>query len=159
MHTVYLSLGSNVGEREENLTRALTLLRAAEVEIRRTSSVWETEPQDRAAQRWFLNLVAEIETPLFPRQLLHLLQRVEKELGRRRMVSKGPRTIDIDILLFGSFVLNTAELEIPHPRLTQRRFVLAPLAELAPDLKHPLSRETVSEMLAALKGQKVRKLR
>jgi len=158
VHTVYLSLGSNVGERASNLNRALELLRAANVAIPRTSSIWETEPQDCARQRWFLNQVAEAETVLFPRQLLHLIRRIEKELGRRRIVPKGPRTIDIDILLFGNFVLKVVELEIPHPRLAQRRFVLAPLAELAPHLKHPITHQTVSEMLHALKEQKVRRL-
>jgi len=158
MHTVYLSLGSNIGEREDNLRRALALLRASGVEVRRLSSMWETEPQELARQRWFINLIAEIETALFPRQLLHLTGRIEKEMGRRRLTPKGPRIIDIDIVLFGNFVIHVAELEIPHPRMAERRFVLAPLAELAPDLKHPVTRATVSEMLASLKNQKIRQL-
>ena len=159
MHTVYLSLGSNVGEREANLTRALERLRASGVEVRRVSSMWETEPQELERQRWFVNLVAEVETELFPRQLLHLILRIEKEMGRRRMTPKGPRTIDIDIVLFGNFVIDVTELKIPHPRMARRRFVLAPLAELAPELRHPVTREAVSEMLAAVKDQKIRRLR
>jgi 2-amino-4-hydroxy-6-hydroxymethyldihydropteridine diphosphokinase len=158
VHTAYLSLGSNLGDRAANIARALQLLPERGVRILRTSSLWETAPQDFERQPWFLNMVAEAETALFPRQLLHEAQRVEKELGRRRIRPKGPRTIDIDILLFGNFVMSADELEIPHPRLAQRRFVLAPLAELAPDLKHPLTRATVREMLAEVKEQPARRV-
>jgi len=156
-HTAYLSLGSNIGDRSENLARALDLLRAAGVKVTRESSLWETEPRDYARQPWFLNQVVEAETTLFPRQLLHLIRRIEKELGRRRIVARGPRTIDIDILLFGNFVIDVAELQVPHPRLRERRFVLAPLAELAPELKHPVTRQSVNEMLAAVREQPARK--
>jgi 2-amino-4-hydroxy-6-hydroxymethyldihydropteridine diphosphokinase len=155
MHTAYLSLGSNVGDRRANLAAALDLLGDGEVEIVRASSIWETEPRDLRRQPWFLNLVAETRTRLFPLQLLHLIHRIEKRLGRRRLVEKGPRTIDIDILLFGNSVMDTPELQIPHPRLTDRRFVLEPLAELAPDLRHPVTRESVAEMLTRVKAQKV----
>jgi 2-amino-4-hydroxy-6-hydroxymethyldihydropteridine diphosphokinase len=158
VHTVYLSLGANLGDRAATLNQALRLLGAGGVNILRTSSLWETAPQDVKRQPWFLNLVAEAETALFPRQLLHHIQRVEKELGRRRLRPKGPRTIDVDILLFGNFVIRTEDLEIPHPRLAQRRFVLAPLAELAPDLKHPITHATVREMLADVKEQPARRL-
>ena len=108
-------------------------------------------------QRWFLNLAAEFETELFPKQLLHRIQKIEKNLGRRRTVPNGPRTIDIDILLYGNSVIVTDELEIPHPRYRERRFALAPLAELNPELRDPLTRKTVGEMLAGLKGQAIRK--
>jgi len=158
VHTAYLSLGSNLGGRPAILQGALSLLRQRGVNIVRVSSMWETAPQDVERQPWFLNLVAEAETALFPRQLLHEIHRIEKELGRRRLRPKGPRTIDIDILLFGNFVMNTEELEIPHPRMAQRRFVLAPLAELAPDLKHPVTRATVREMLAEVKDQPARRI-
>jgi 2-amino-4-hydroxy-6-hydroxymethyldihydropteridine diphosphokinase len=143
--TAYLSLGSNIGDREANLRAAIDRLRPA-----RVSPIYETEPVDFTEQAWFLNAAAEIQTDLMPRQLLALTQRIERELGRVRTVAKGPRTIDIDILLFGSTVMRTKELEIPHPRMTERRFVLQPLADLAPDLRHPETHRSVREMLGAL---------
>ncbi len=154
--TVYLGLGSNVGERERNLQAAVDRLHSREVRITRLSSVYETEPQGMRNQRWFLNLVAEAETDLFPRQLLERIVKIERELGRRRVVENGPRTIDIDILFFGHAIVNTGELTIPHPRLAERRFVLAPMAELAPDLRDPISHQTMRELLAATAGQTVR---
>ncbi len=147
-----------MGDRQRRLDAALDLLRAAGVAIVRVSRVYETEPQELRAQPWFLNLVAEAETRLFPLQLLHAIHRVEQRLGRRRMVEKGPRTIDIDILLFGGFVVATDELQIPHPRMAGRRFVLEPLAELAPDLRHPVTHQSVREMLEAVRDQGVRRL-
>ena len=158
MHTVYLSLGSNLGDRQRHLDDALKMLRDAGVTISRVSRVYETEPQDVRAQPHFLNLVAEVQTRLFPVQLLHVVQRVERRLGRKRVVDKGPRTIDIDILLFGGSVVNTEELQIPHPRMSGRRFVLEPLAELEPDLRHPVTREPVQHMLNAVRNQAVRQL-
>ena len=145
MKTVYLSLGSNIGDREANLRAALDQLSPE-----RISPIYETEPVDYHDQAWFLNLVAEVRTDLFPRQFLAMTQRVERELGRVRTIAKGPRTIDIDILLFGSTVMHTKELEIPHPRMSERRFVLQPLADLAPELRHPESRRSVREMLDTL---------
>ena len=145
MKLLYLSLGSNVGDREANLRAAVERLGAA-----RVSPIYETEPVDYVNQAWFLNLVAEVETDLFPRQALAWTQRIERELGRVRTVPKGPRTIDIDILLFGGVLMRTKELEIPHPRMAERRFVLQPLADLAPDLRHPATGRTVWEMLASL---------
>jgi len=126
------------------------------VRVARVSRVYETEPQDVREQPWFLNMVVEAETRLFPIQLLHEIQRVERRLGRRRVVAKGPRTIDIDILLFGESVVSTDELQIPHPRMAARRFVLEPLAELAPALRHPATRESVTDMLERVRGQAVR---
>ena len=156
--TVYLGLGSNVGEREEMLQAAIDRLQSRELRIRRVSSVYETEPQGRRNQRWFLNLVAEAETDLFPRQLLGRIARIEQQLGRRRMLANGPRTIDIDILFYGRFVIDTPELKIPHPRFAERRFVLAPMAELAPELRDPVSRRTMRELLPATAGQGLRKV-
>jgi len=135
--TVYLSLGSNLGDRERNLEQAIDLLAAAGLRITRRSHIYETEPQDVRDQPWFLNLVVEAETDLFPKQLLAKLQQIEHQLGRKRIKPKGPRTIDIDILLYGNAVIETDELVAPHPRLPERRFVLEPLAELAPDLRWP----------------------
>ncbi|MBI3665589.1 MAG: 2-amino-4-hydroxy-6-hydroxymethyldihydropteridine diphosphokinase [Acidobacteria bacterium] len=149
MNTVYLSLGSNLGDRASNLDRAVAELRGAGVEVQRVSSLYETEPVGRRAQPWFLNLVAEAETELFPVQLLGRLQTIEIRLGRRRDVVQGPRTIDIDILFYGNFRIRSERLVVPHPRLEQRRFVLEPLAELAPELRHPVSRLTIRELLAS----------
>lgn len=146
-----------MGDREKNLLRAVELLEEAGVRIVRTSSVYETEPQDLRDQPWFLNMVIEIETELFPKQLLARLQKIERELGRKRTVPKGPRTIDVDILLYGSFVVETAQLQIPHPRMAERRFVLEPLQEIAPGLRHPITKKTVSEMLGNCAAQVVRR--
>jgi 2-amino-4-hydroxy-6-hydroxymethyldihydropteridine diphosphokinase len=154
--TVYFSLGSNIGDRERNLHAALEQLNAAGIRVVRVSPVYETEPVDLTAQRWFLNLVAEAETGLFPLQLLARTQKIERALGRVRTIPKGPRTIDIDILLYGNIVMNSQGLEIPHPRMTERRFVLVPLADLAPDLRHPVTRKTVREMLDATPSATVR---
>jgi 2-amino-4-hydroxy-6-hydroxymethyldihydropteridine diphosphokinase len=156
--TVYLSLGSNIGDRARNLQAALDRLAAPDLRIVRTSPAYETEPVEYTAQRWFLNLVAEAGTELLPMQLLLRIGRVERALGRVRTVPKGPRTIDIDILFFGRTIVRTARLEIPHPRLAERRFVLAPLADLAPDLRHPITRKTIREMLDAAPQQAVRRL-
>jgi 2-amino-4-hydroxy-6-hydroxymethyldihydropteridine diphosphokinase len=157
---VYLGLGSNVGDSEALLQSALDGLNGPDLRLLRVSSLYETEPIGLREQRWFLNLAAEFETKLFPKQLLHRIQRVEKDLGRRRTaVRNGPRTIDIDILLYGNFVITTDELEIPHPRYRERRFALAPLAELNPDLRDPVTRKTAAEMLAGLRGQAIRKKR
>ena len=154
--TIYLSLGSNLGDREANLRAAIERLAPLDVRVLRTSPVYETEPVDYTAQRWFLNLVVEAETGLFPMQLLARIGKIERALGRIRTVAKGPRTIDIDILLYGRAVVRSARLEIPHPRMAERRFVLAPLADLAPGLRHPVTHKTVREMLEAAPAQTVR---
>ncbi|MGI9073924.1 MAG: 2-amino-4-hydroxy-6-hydroxymethyldihydropteridine diphosphokinase [Bryobacteraceae bacterium] len=157
---VYLSLGSNVGEREENLNRALRALERDNIHLLAQSSVYETEPQDVVQQRWFLNLAVECETLYFPLQMLGAIQRIERELGRERgagAVRGGPRVIDIDILLLGSVVMATRQLTIPHPRMLERRFVLEPLLEIAPELRHPGTREPLSKYLGKLEGQKVRR--
>ncbi len=158
MKRVYLSLGTNVGDRERLIQEALERLATAGLRLLRVSSVYETEPVGRRDQPWFLNLVVEADTDLFPRMLLTRLQRIERELGRRRLSRQGPRTMDIDLLFYGEAVVRTREIEIPHPRLPERRFVLEPLAELVPDLRHPVSRRTVRAMLAGKRDQKVRKV-
>jgi 2-amino-4-hydroxy-6-hydroxymethyldihydropteridine diphosphokinase len=145
--TIYLSLGSNLGDREANLRAALAALEAPDLHIQRVSPVYETEPVDLTAQPWFLNLAAEASTSLFPKQLLARLEAIEHRLGRRRTVPKGPRTIDLDILYYGNAVIESPELTIPHARLHERRFVLAPLADIAPGLRDPRTRRTVQEML------------
>ncbi len=158
MKRIYLGLGSNVGNRERNLRAAIERLAAPDLRILRASPVYETEPVDYTEQGWFLNQVLEAETGLFPMQLLARTSRIERELGRVRTVAKGPRTIDIDILLYGRAVVRSAKLEIPHPRMVERRFVLAPLADLAPDLRHPVTRQTVAEMLNAAPAQAIRRV-
>ena len=157
MKIAYLGLGSNLGDRLANLADAITRLADDRVRVMRTSSVWETEPRDVPDQPWFLNQVVEIETDLFPRQLFQKIQRIEREMGRRKRMPKGPRLIDLDILLYGNAQVKSAELEIPHPRMTDRRFVLAPLAELAPDLRHPILKRTMRDMLEDVAQQAANK--
>ncbi len=157
---VYLSLGSNLGDREKFLNDALELLAQHQIQVIARSSVYETEPQDVANQPWFLNMVVACETRYFPLQLLTVLQRIERDLGRVRggsAVRRGPRSIDLDILLFGNAILEMAQLTIPHPRMLERRFVLEPLLEIAPDLKFPLTNKPLRNYLAAASGQKLHK--
>jgi len=144
---IYLSLGSNVGDRERNLRQAVERLASNDLRVLRASRIYETEPVDYIDQAWFLNQVVEAETALFPMQLLTRIGRIERELGRVRTAPKGPRTIDIDILFYAAAIVETARLEIPHPRIAERRFVLAPLAEVAPDLRHPVTHRSVRQML------------
>jgi 2-amino-4-hydroxy-6-hydroxymethyldihydropteridine diphosphokinase len=153
--TIYLGLGSNLGDRALNLRRAVEKLESSDLRITRLSPLYETEPMDYRQQPWFLNQVAEGETGLFPVQLLSRVGRVERALGRVRGIPKGPRVIDIDILFFGQAVVRTPRLEIPHPAIAERRFVLVPLADLAPSLRHPVSHLTVREMLEKSPASKV----
>jgi len=153
MKIVYFSLGSNVGGREQNIARAVAMMAERGIRIVRQSSLFETEPVGLRAQGWFLNCAVEAETDLMPRQLLHVIQGIEHELGRRRMVANGPRTIDIDILFLGTSVIHSPELDIPHPRMTDRRFVLVPLNEIAPSLRHPVLKNTIAELLSSTSDQ------
>lgn len=154
---VYLSLGSNVGDREGQLRDAMSRLDVAGRVIA-ASSFYETEPVEFTQQPWFLNCAIALETSQMPEQLMASILRIEEEMGRRRVQKKGPRTIDIDILLFGDSIIDSPELTIPHPAMHQRRFVLEPLAEIAPDVQHPVFRKTIRELLDALPmGQDVRK--
>jgi 2-amino-4-hydroxy-6-hydroxymethyldihydropteridine diphosphokinase len=146
---IYLSLGSNVGDRAANLERAIAALREAGVQVLRRSLLYETEPVDFLAQPWFLNCVVEAETSLPPPQLLDALQGIERAMGSKKLVRNGPRIIDLDILLYDASVVSAPGMEIPHPRMAGRRFVLVPLAELAPELPHPVLAATIAELLAA----------
>lgn len=151
-------MGSNIGNREDWIRKALAALDSAELRLERVSSVYETEPIGLREQAWFLNIAAEFKTYLFPRQLLHRLQQTELKLGRKRTVRNGPRTIDIDLLLYGTAVMKSEELVIPHPRLRERRFVLEPLTELSAVLKDPVSGQSVSQLLGQVQDQTVRRL-
>lgn len=150
MTTVYLSLGSNLGSREENIARAIDALGSRGVRVTRQSSMYETEPVEVTDQPWFLNCVIEAETELEPAALMHVLLSIEREMGRERVVPKGPRLIDMDILLYASQVIHDHDLEIPHPRMAQRKFVLAPLVEIAPDAVHPTLDRTAQDLLQSI---------
>jgi 2-amino-4-hydroxy-6-hydroxymethyldihydropteridine diphosphokinase len=144
-----------LGDREKALQAAVTSLHGPGFEVTKLSSVYETAPMDVLNQPDFLNAVLEGRTSLMPMQLLQRIMRIERQIGRKRTVAKGPRAIDIDLLLHGPFIVDTAKLQVPHPGMLQRRFVLEPLAELAPDLRHPVTKRTIREHLLAVAGQRV----
>jgi 2-amino-4-hydroxy-6-hydroxymethyldihydropteridine diphosphokinase len=145
--TVYLSLGSNVGDRAKNLRAAIAALGDAGVRLTRVSSFYETEPVDFLEQAWFLNSAVEGETDVPALELLRALRGIELQMGSKKLVAKGPRLIDVDILLYGLETMDTPELQVPHPRMHLRRFVLVPLAEIAPEAMHPTLKMTVAQLL------------
>jgi 2-amino-4-hydroxy-6-hydroxymethyldihydropteridine diphosphokinase len=145
---IFLSLGSNVGDREKNLRAAIAALPELGVQIKKVSSIYETEPVDLLEQPWFLNCVVEGETTVPPVELLTELRALEQRMGSKKLVARGPRLIDLDILVYGGQTIDSPELQVPHPRMHLRRFVLAPLVEIAPYLKHPSWSGTAAQLLA-----------
>src|SRR4051794_12303233 len=147
-----------MGNREAALQQAIQFLHAQDLRIKRLSSVYETSPQELVSQPWFLNMVVEAETTLFPMRLLLRVMNVERKMLRKRVVPKGPRVIDIDILLYGNTVVDASKLKFPHPGIPPRRFVLEPLAEFVPGLRHPTNQRAVKDLLAGTLDQAVRKV-
>ena len=146
LHTAYIALGSNLGDKEENLRRALELLEERGVEVVKTSSFICTEPYGVTDQPQFLNGVCEVRTSLEPLELLHTLLDIEQEMGRVRLRHWGERNIDLDLLLYEDVVLDTEELKLPHPDMLNRDFVLLQLAEIAPELVHPILQKSIEEL-------------
>ncbi len=153
MVEAFIAIGSNLGEREDNVKTALQLLKK-KVRLLKVSSTYETEPMYVEDQNWFLNCVAKIETELPPRNLLVYLKDMERRMGRQKGVRYGPRIIDLDILFYGNEVVKDNDLEIPHPKIQERPFVLIPLVEIEPDHVHPLHQKTVLKLLSELNSEK-----
>ena len=155
MHTIYLGIGSNLGNREENCKKAILLMSEKGIVIKQQSSMYETEPWGVKDQPKFINMAVEAETDKTPEELLGVLKKVESEVGRTETAKWGPRVIDLDILFFNDLIHKTADMEIPHPLLHERDFVMKPLCEIAPGKKHPVTGKTIREIHGdLLKGTK-----
>ncbi|MBI3378687.1 MAG: 2-amino-4-hydroxy-6-hydroxymethyldihydropteridine diphosphokinase [Nitrospirae bacterium] len=152
MYIVYISIGSNLGDRKENCRQAIKLIEKNGIAVRKQSRMCETEPWGVNDQPKFINMAIEVETDKKPEELLVILKEIEKEIGRTETTKWGPRVIDLDILFYDDLILKTPDLEIPHPLLQERDFVLKPLSEIAPDKRHPVTGKTVRAMLANLKA-------
>ncbi len=155
LHTIYLALGSNLGERHEHLREALKRL-PPEVALRKVSSIYETAPVDYQDQPDFLNMACQGETQLSPRALLRYVKEIERAIGRQVTFRNGPRVIDIDILLYDQLCIQENDLVIPHPRMAERAFVLTPLAEIAPDAIEPIHHQTIRELLNKISTQGIK---
>lgn len=153
----YLGIGGNIGDRKENIENALKLLNKSEsIKVVKVSSLYETEPWGYTDQDWFMNIVAEIETELNPYDLLEYCQKVENELKRVRKIRWGPRTIDVDILLYDGFESDDEKLTVPHPRMTERAFVMVPLFEINDDIE--INGENIKDIMRDFKGEEIRKI-
>jgi 2-amino-4-hydroxy-6-hydroxymethyldihydropteridine diphosphokinase len=157
MPIVYIGIGSNIGDRRSSCLKAIALLEAGGVKVLKRSSLHETEPWGVKEQPRFLNMAIEAETGMAPRELLSFLKKIEDQMGRTRTVKWGPRTIDLDILFYGDMIIREPDLEIPHPFMHARDFVLEPLCEIAPQKVHPLLHRTVAKLTAELEGEKKRR--
>ena len=147
MSTVYIGIGSNLGNREENCRNAIKLLIESGIKVTKLSSKLETDPWGVVDQPKFINMAIKAETDQEPPALLHILENIETELGRRSEIRWGPRVIDLDILLYNTRIIKTPNLEIPHPGMQDRDFVLKPLAEIAPDVQHPVFGESIRGLI------------
>lgn len=157
MHKAYLGLGSNIGKKKENIDNAVDMLKHHElIEVKSASSYYETEPVGYHEQDWFLNIVVEIETKLEPYQLLEFCSYIEEKLKRKRIIRWGPRTIDVDILLYDGYISQDEKLTIPHPRMTERAFVMVPLYEIAPNID--INNKNIKQILKNLEGEEIRKI-
>lgn len=151
LSTIYIGLGSNLGNKKENIQQALKLLNEMEgISVIKVSSFYETEPVGYEDQDWFINAVAQIETLLSPQELLKIFKDIEQKLGREQSLRWGPRKIDLDILFYDDIIYKTDDLEIPHPRLHERAFVLVPLAEIDKELMHPVYNKSIGDLLSEL---------
>jgi len=149
MVEAYIALGSNLGDREANIKKAIDALKVR-IKIVKASSLYETKPMYIEDQGWFLNCAVEVETDLTPKELLKFLKNIEQKLGRKTVRRNGPRIIDLDILFYADQILKENDLQVPHPKIEERSFVLVPLAEIAPNLIHPVNKKTVADMLSEL---------
>lgn len=154
----FLSLGSNLGERAKNIAQAIYLLEKKNLKITKKSSLYESQPVDYTAQPWFLNQVIEAWAEFTPKAFLALIKKIEQEMGRKTSIPKGPRIIDVDILLVGDKIIRTEELEIPHPRLEKRNFILVPLKEISPNIIHPVLKESINDLWKKNKDDSVVRL-
>ena len=154
---VYLGLGSNLGDRRGNIGRAVDMLRRLSGDVT-VSSLYETSPQGFSGQPWFINAACRLWTRLSPFELLACLKDIQAGLGSPRAFANGPRALDIDVLLYGRRVFETPSLTVPHPLMARREFVLAPLAEIAPHLRHPVTNETVGSLLSGLTASSPKRL-